>query len=81
MRKGKLLSCEQFQMLPGRGVSAVVNGRTVLAGNPKMLADNDIALTSDAEADAYLQSGGTLIYVAVDGILAGYLVLSDTVRA
>ncbi len=79
--EGKLLFCEQFQMLPGRGVSAVVNGRTVLAGNPKMLADNDIALTSDAEADAYLQSGGTLIYVAVDGILAGYLVLSDTVRA
>ena len=79
--EGKLLSCEQFQMLPGRGVSAVVNGRTVLAGNPKMLADNDIALTSDVEADAYLQSGGTLIYVAVDGILAGYLVLSDTVRA
>lgn len=79
----KLSSCGQFQMLPGRGVSAEVNGHSVLAGNEKMLADNKIALAKDAkaEADVYLQRGSTLIYVAVDGMAAGYIVLSDTVRA
>lgn len=74
--------CEQFQMTPGRGVSALVNGQEILAGNQKMLADKKIALAKavEAEAQACLQRGGTLIYVAVDRILAGYIVLSDTVR-
>lgn len=77
---GPLLPCTQFQMLPGRGVSAVADGHTVLAGNRKMLADNGSAFLKEAEAEAYLRQGGTLIYVAVDQMPAGYIVLSDTVR-
>lgn len=75
-------SCEQFQMLLGRGVSAVIKGKTVLAGNIKMLTESFIAVSSDVQADtdAYLQKGSTAIYLAVDGTLAGYVVLSDTVR-
>lgn len=75
-------SCEQFQMLLGRGVSAVIKGKTVLAGNIKMLTESFIAVSSDVQADtdAYLQKGSTVIYLAVDGTLAGYVVLSDTVR-
>lgn len=75
-------SCEKFRMLPGRGVLAVVNGHTIYAGNQKLLADRGIVLLSNvkAETDACLQRGGTLIYVAADNILAGYIVLSDTVR-
>lgn len=78
----KLLPCGQFQMLPGRGVSASINGKTILAGNQKMLADNKIVLVPDVEAEAaaYLQRGSTIIYVAVDGTLVGYIVLSDMVR-
>lgn len=75
-------SCEQFQMLPGRGVSAVIKGKTVLAGNMKMLAENTISVSSDikADTDEYLQKGSTVIYLSVCGTLAGYVVLSDTVR-
>lgn len=75
-------SCEQFQMLPGRGVSAVIKGKTVLAGNMKMLAENTISVSSDVKADTdeYLQKGSTVIYLSVGGTLAGYVVLSDTVR-
>lgn len=75
-------SCEQFQMLPGRGVSAVIKGKTVLAGNMKMLMENSIAVSSDVQTatDAYLQKGSTVIYLAVGGTLAGYVMLSDTVR-
>lgn len=75
-------SCEQFQMLPGRGVSAVIKGKTVLAGNMKMLAENTISVSSDIKAgtDEYLQKGSTVIYLSVGGTLAGYVVLSDTVR-
>lgn len=80
--KETVSSCEQFQMLPGRGVSAVIKGKTVLAGNMKMLAENTISVSSDIKADTaeYLQKGSTVIYLAVDGTLAGYVVLSDTVR-
>lgn len=75
-------SCEQFQMLPGRGVSAVIKGKTVLAGNMKMLTENTISVSSDikADTDEYLQKGSTVIYLSVGRTLAGYVVLSDTVR-
>lgn len=74
--------CEKFQMLPGRGVSAAVKDHTVLAGNLKMLEEHGIPLLSkaEAEADIYLQQGSTVTYVAVDNVLAGYVVLSDTIR-
>jgi heavy metal translocating P-type ATPase len=77
-----ILSCEEFQMLPGRGVSAVIKGKRVLAGNIKMLAESSIPVYSNVQADAeaYLQKGSTVIYLAVGGTLAGYVVLSDTVR-
>ena len=36
-------------MLPGRGVSAAVDGRRVLAGNPRLLAENGVAIPADAQ--------------------------------
>lgn len=74
--------CEQFRMIPGRGVSAAVQGHRILAGNREMLSENGIPLLPNvkAETDAHLQRGSTLIYIAVDGAFAGYIALSDTVR-
>ena len=70
-------------MLPGRGVFARVQGKIVLAGNREMLAEQGIALddASAAQLGPYLSQGCTVIYMAADQRLAGYLVLSDTVRA
>ena len=78
-----LLPAEDFRMLPGRGVFARVQGKIVLAGNREMLAEQGIALddVSAAQLDPYLSQGCTVIYMAADQRLAGYLVLSDTVRA
>ena len=75
-------AAEQFQMSLGRGVFAVVGGAKVLAGNMEMLDDEGIVISQAvlAEVENYLKQGCTAIYVAVDRILAGYLVLSDTVR-
>lgn len=69
-------------MLPGRGVSAVVNGKTVLAGNAKMMTEQKIVWAEEtaAQADNFLTQGCTVIYIAVGGKFAGFLVLSDTVR-
>ena len=78
---GESAPAESFEMLPGRGVSAVVDGRRVLAGNPQLLADHGVAVSPDAERQRLLEEGATMIYVAVDGVFAGYLALSDTLRA
>ncbi len=71
---------EQFQMLPGRGVQASLDGHDILAGNWDLMADTVPGAQAPAEAQAYLTEGCTLIYLAVDGQLAGFLALADTLR-
>ena len=72
----------QFQMLPGRGVLAVTAGRHLAAGNEKLLADQGVALPDAAlkAAGVFLDRGCPVIYLAVNGQLAGFLALSDTLR-
>lgn len=74
--------CKQFQMLPGRGVSALVEERKIFAGNAEMMVEHQIELSDrvHVEVENYLKEGCTVIYVAADGVLIGYLVLSDTIR-
>ncbi len=76
----KPIACEDFKMSLGEGVSATVDGKTVKAGNLKLLEDVTVSKEIALGAGKYLNEGSTVIYVAVDGILAGYIVLSDTVR-
>ena len=61
---------ENFQMVPGRGVSACVDGKTLLAGNAELLAEHRIAIPEEAtkDADAQLSQGCTITYAAVDGV-------------
>lgn len=76
-------TAEEFRMIPGEGVMAIVGGKQILAGNLKFITKNVKATLSGELAEntgKYLKKGCTVIYTAIDGILAGYLVLSDTVR-
>ena len=75
----EVLSAESFQMIPGQGVTAVVDGKRVLAGNTKLLVENKITVP-EKEAESYIAKGATVIYVAVDKVMAGFIVLADTVR-
>ena len=75
-----------FQMLPGRGVSATVAGHHLVAGNRELLTEEHGSLEhvpweslSQAAVPA-LEQGCTVIYVAVDGRPAGFLALADTLR-
>ena len=80
-KSGKVLSkAGDFQMLPGRGVCALVDGKTVLAGNPELLRERGVALDAVPSAEAHIRQGCTVTYVAVDGKLVGFLALSDTLR-
>ncbi len=60
--------------LAGRGVKAVRGGRTVLAGNKKLMEENGIARVPDVE------SAGTVIFVAENGSYAGAIVISDKIK-
>lgn len=69
-----------FRMIPGRGVCAVVDGKTVLAGNPELLKEQGVSIDSALPAEAYIKQGCTVTYVAVNGVFSGFLALSDTLR-
>ncbi len=75
-------SIEDFRMLPGRGVTAAVEGRRVAVGNPALMQESGIEIPSclrDASA-GHLNSGATVMYCAVDGKAAGYAALADAIR-
>ena len=73
---------EAFQMLPGRGVQARVDGREVLAGSPALMAERGIPQPPElaARTAPWLEQGCTLICLAADGAAAGFLALADQVR-
>ncbi len=81
-QKKEILLPSQFKMILGRGVEAVVSGKSVLAGNLELLEENALLLTEKEKqyAKRCLDQGCTIIYVAVDGKAAGFLALSDTIR-
>ena len=81
--KDNLLQTEEFQMIPGRGVSAMVDKSSVLAGNREMLSERSIEVHKETqdEIESYVQQGSTVIFVAVEKELAGYVVLNDALRS
>lgn len=73
---------EAFQLLPGRGVTATIQGYEVFAGNEAMIADHGLVLTEQfAESAGAAKAGGsTVIYVMDKEHLLGLVALSDTMR-
>ena len=71
-----------FSMIPGRGVSARVEGKRILAGNGAMMEERNIALPENlrAAAEKAREQGRTVIFVAEDNRAAGCIVLADTLR-
>jgi len=73
---------EGFTSITGKGISASVAGKSVLLGNIKLLQDNYIDSESVASVVEEHQRGGeTIMYLAVDGVLAGLIGVSDPVKA
>ena len=76
----KTVACMDFKMSLGEGVTATVNGKVVKAGNLKLMEGVTISKELANAAGKYLNEGSTITYVVIDDVLAGYIVLSDTVR-
>ncbi|MEG0116345.1 MAG: HAD-IC family P-type ATPase, partial [Hydrogenoanaerobacterium sp.] len=59
--------------LAGRGVKAVVDGKTLLAGNLRLMEENGIKAAQNAAV-------GTAVHLAVDGVYEGYVTIADKIK-
>jgi P-type Cu+ transporter len=72
----------RFEALAGHGVSGIVDGRAVLVGNASLLQTKGVNLADhQATADRLGKDGQTIIYVAVDGRLAGMIAVADPIKS
>jgi Cu2+-exporting ATPase len=81
-RNVALIPVSSFDSVTGKGVRGTVEGRTVLLGNANLMdeAKADYAVAS-GDVDRLRADAQTVMYLAVDGKLAGYLAVSDPVKA
>lgn len=66
---------QQAEEISGRGIKAVVEGHTVLAGNRRLLAEQGIAMPTATDGS------DNEVVVAIDGHFAGRFTLTDTLRS
>ena len=72
---------EHFELLPGRGLRAVLSGRTVLAGNRRLMEESGVDISALSEkADALAGQGETPMFFAADGALLGLISVADPVK-
>jgi Cu+-exporting ATPase len=80
-RAMSLGAAEQFESHTGRGVSGIVDGKAVLAGNARLMADWAIDTSALTPAvDRFASDAKTPVFVAIDGKLAGVLAIADPIK-
>src|SRR5271155_1003410 len=76
------LQAANFEALPGRGAQAVVNGKSVIIGGPRLLADKKAILPPEVEklTNQWASEGKTVLYVFAEGKLLGAFAVEDEIR-
>ncbi|MDH3302818.1 MAG: copper-translocating P-type ATPase [Acidimicrobiia bacterium] len=71
-----------FEALTGRGVRAVVNGRTVQVGGPALLEELDLVEPGELRDTVarWRNRGGSVLWVVIDNTAAGAVTLADEIR-
>ena len=72
-----LYPVENFQALHGKGVTGIINGKQVLLGNAKLLADLTIPHDYQERFDLLEKEAKTVVFLSVDGQLKGLIALQD----
>jgi Cu+-exporting ATPase len=76
-----LLAAESFESITGKGVKARVEGQDLLLGNRKLLEDSGVSPEGmAADAETMRADGQTVMFVAVDGKLAGLIGVADPIK-
>lgn len=71
---------DDFTMVPGRGVCAVVGGRKVLCGNAEFMDENSVEIEESTGIGGLRNAGKAVILVAIGGRFAGAMGLSDVLK-
>jgi len=72
---------EQSEILAGLGVKLTYEGKQILVGNAKLLAHNSVDMRAvETVAQSHLESGQTVVYVSMDGLLLGLMAFEHEVR-
>ena len=82
-QKVEILKVEDFSAVTGKGVEGKVKGKRIELGNAKMM-EYAIAFVSpsmEKEVQSFQKQGKTVSYLAVDGKVAGYVVISDKIKS
>lgn len=75
------LAGEDFSAITGQGIAVNINGKKVLAGNLKLMNENQISIESLAqESDQLAAEGKTPMYIAIDNKLTGIIAVADVVK-
>jgi P-type Cu+ transporter len=71
----------EFASIAGKGVTGEVGGKTVALGNAKLMADVQASIgEAEKQADQLRSDGATVLFVAVDGKLAGAIAVADPIK-
>ena len=76
------LSTTNFKALPGRGAAALVEGKSVEIGGPRLLTEAKVAVPADVEklTTAWASDGKTVLYAISQGRLLGAFAVEDEIR-
>ncbi len=76
-----LAKCESFKAIPGKGVSATIDGKRVLVGKPAFVVENGISVSQlEKDISSLSEEGKTVMVVAVEDEAKGIIALADTVK-
>ena len=77
-----ILKAEEFNAVTGKGVIAKIAGRSMALGNNKMMeyVNAKISMAMFEEVQSFQKQGKTVSYLAVDGIVVGYIVIGDKIK-
>ena len=80
-RGTELAKVEGFETIPGHGVAGVVDGRSIAAGNLRLMQQRGVNVSGvELEAQRLAGQGATPIYLEIDGKIAGLIAVADALR-
>lgn len=76
------LNVSNISEIAGHGVKAVVDGKTVCAGNEKLMNSIgiDVSTVKEKIASSPAEAAGTVIFAAFENTFAGYIIIADSVK-
>lgn len=77
---GELFPAEGFKAIPGKGIKAEVNGKSIVIGTRALLAENNCDGSPSPHVDVWESEGKSVLYMAVDGTYAATFAVADTVK-